>query len=436
MKKSKRIIALMMASIMVLGLTACGKKAETTAKTDEPTVETAVDTSTEATVEPTAAPVVVQDVALKVWAAQEEQELLAKMCENFKVAHPEYNLTFTYGVVSESGASNELTKDPSVGADVFAFASDQTAPLVAAGLLYPITVDADAIIAANTETSIQAATIDGQLYGNPYTPNAWFMYYDKSKYTEEEVLSMDTMLAKDLGAGVQNISLDLDNSWYISSFFFAAGCTLFGADGIDPTDCTFNNAGGVAAGKFLVDLAANKRFLDENNANMIAAMKEGKLAAACTGTWNAAQIKEALGDNYAATKLPTINLDGKDCQMSNFADIKLIGVNSFTAFPIPAMQLAEYLAGKECQKLRFEVRDFAPTNIELASDPDVLANVAVSALTLQATFSTLQSSIPQMANYWSPAQAFGAMVLSGDIQKDDVQAKLDEMVTNILATIG
>lgn len=433
MKKLSKLMALLMLTVMVIGsLAACGKK-EATKEEDKGSGTTAT--------EPTKAPEAtktpeVQDVTLKVWAPQEEQELLKQMTASFAAAHPEYNITFDYGVVSEADASSELQKDPAAGADVFAFASDQTATLVNAGILYPITLNADAVKAANSEASITAATIDGQLYAHPFTPNSWFMYYDKSKYTEDEVKSLETMMAKDLGADVKNFSVDLNNGWYLSSFFFAGGSQLFGADGRDPNTVTFNDANGVTVGKYLIDLAANPKFLDEADGNILTAFANGTLAAACSGTWNAQTIKEALGDNYAATKLPTIKLNGEDKQLSNFADFKLIGVNSQTKAPIPAMQLAEWLANEENQKLRFQVRSIAPTNLALASDPEVLANPAVAALSLQTSHSTLQSSIPQMGNYWTPAEAFGTEVLNGVVTKDNLQEKLDAFVESILSTIG
>jgi arabinogalactan oligomer / maltooligosaccharide transport system substrate-binding protein len=440
MKKSIKFFALLMTVIMVLGsLTGCGKKAEqtgetvTTAETTQATVDATKDATAE-TAEVT--PVEVTDVALKVWAPQEEQEILKQMCESFQTLHPEFNLTFEYGVVSEADASTELQKDPAAGADVFAFASDQTATLVNAGILYPITLDADNIVSSNSEASIQAATVNGQLYANPFTPNSWFMYYDKSKYTEDEVKSLDTMMAKDLGEGVKNFAVDINNGWYLSAFFFAGGSTLFGADGTDATSCTFNDANGLAVGNYLIDLAANPKFMDDQDSNILTAIADGTLAAACSGTWNADAIKEALGDNYAATKLPTIKINGEDKQLSNFADFKLIGVNSQTKSPIAAMQLAEYLGGEECQKLRFDKRSIAPTNVNLTGNPDVQANEAVAALSLQATFSTLQASIPQMSNYWTPAEAFGTELLSGTVTKDNLQSKLDDMVNSILSTIG
>lgn len=433
MKKRTKLMVLLFVTIMALSsLVACGKKDD--AKDSEQKTET--ETTPAETATPTEAEVQVQDVTLKVWAPQEEQEILKQMCEKFQANHPEYKITFDYGVVSEADAANELTKDAAAGADVFAFASDQTSNLVNAGILYEIALNADAVKAANSEASIQAATVDGKLYAYPFTPNSWFMYYDKSKYTEEEVLSLDTMMAKDLGEGVRNFGIDINNGWYLSAFFFAGGSTLFGEDGKDPTSCTFNDANGVAVANYLIDLVANPKFVDDTDNSILTDMKEGKLAAACSGTWNAATIQEALGENYAATKLPTIKINGEDRQLSNFADFKLMGVNSQTKFPVPAMELAEYLSGEECQKIRFEARSIAPTNLNLASDPDILANPAVAALSLQTSFSTLQSSIPQMGNYWTPAEAFGTELLNGTITKDNVQAKLDDFVNSILSTIG
>ena len=41
------------------------------------------------------------------------------------------------------------------------------------------------------------------------------------------------MLAKDLGDDVTNVCFQLSNSWYIPSFFYGVGGTMFGPDGTD-----------------------------------------------------------------------------------------------------------------------------------------------------------------------------------------------------------
>ena len=106
-------------------------------------------------------------VELTVWGPQEGQELLKSMCENFAAANPDKTYKFTYGVVSEADAKKEVLKDISAAADVFQFASDQTGELVDAGALYRVTKNKDQIVADNTEPSIAAATVNGELYAYP-----------------------------------------------------------------------------------------------------------------------------------------------------------------------------------------------------------------------------------------------------------------------------
>ncbi len=451
MRKARKLGAMMLSLVLLAGsLTACGKAETKDSGANATTPTKAADAgSTEATKAPETTPEA-KAITLKVWGPQEEQtsyegygeSLLAFMCERFAEAHPEWDITFTYGAVSEADAKAELTKDATAGADVFMFASDQTSFLVENGILAPITIGAEEVIAANGGAgagSISAATFDNFLYAVPFTPNSWFMYYDKSKYTEDEVKSLDTMMAKDLGEDAYNFAFDIDNGWYNAAFFFAAGCSLFGADGQNATEFTFNNENGLAVGNYLVDLVTNKKFLEEtdNGANAINAFTEGKLGAWCSGTWNAENVKNALGDNYAATKLPTININGVDSQMKSFADYKYIGVNMNTNPEAmeAAQALAVYLGGEECQKDRFIARSIAPTVSSLVNDPEVASNVAVAALSLQSAHTQFQSTISQMANYWTPAQGFGAGIYNGEITKDNMQAQLDAFVANVLTAL-
>ena len=60
----------------------------------------------------------------------------------------------------------------------------------------------------------------------PFTTNTWYMFYDKSVFSEEDVKNLDTMLEKG------TVSFPLINSWYLPAFYLGNGCTLFG-DGTD-----------------------------------------------------------------------------------------------------------------------------------------------------------------------------------------------------------
>lgn len=379
------------------------------------------------------------EVSLTVWGSQEDQEMLKQMCDDFAAANPDKKYTFTYGVVSEADAQKEVLKDISAAADVFAFASDQTATLVDAGALYRVTKNKDQIIAENTEASISAASINDELYGYPYVSDTYFMYYDKSKLSEDDVKSIEGIMSKDIEGVSTNFAFDTDNGWYQTAFFFGAGCKLFGDDGTDPTQCDFNNERGYMVGEYLIDLVNNPKYGSNFDDSLVkAGFADGTLAAAVSGTWNAAEIQASLGDNYAATKLPEFKLsNGETVQMGSMANFKIMGVNSETKNPLEAMALAEWLTNKDNQKLRFEKRSFAPTNVELANDTETMnSNIAIGALAQQAKFSTVQTSIPQCQNFWTPAEAFGQEIIAGTCTKDNLQEKLDAYVASVLATLG
>lgn len=379
------------------------------------------------------------EVSLTVWGSQEDQEMLKQMCDDFAAANPDKKYTFTYGVVSEADAQKEVLKDISAAADVFAFASDQTATLVDAGALYRVTKNKDQIIAENTEASISAASINDELYGYPYVSDTYFMYYDKSKLSEDDVKSIEGIMSKDIEGVSTNFAFDTDNGWYQTAFFFGAGCKLFGDDGTDPTQCDFNNERGYMVGEYLIDLVNSPKYGSNFDDSLVkAGFADGTLAAAVSGTWNATEIQASLGDNYAATKLPEFTLsNGETVQMGSMANFKIMGVNSETKNPLEAMALAEWLTNKDNQKLRFEKRSFAPTNVELANDTETMnSNIAIGALAQQAKFSTVQTSIPQCQNFWTPAEAFGQEIIAGTCTKDNLQEKLDAYVASVLATLG
>lgn len=424
MKKS--VLATVMAGVLAVGcLSGCGG-AE---KKEEP----------KAAAEKTAGGYA-KDAKLKVWGSQEDQEMYKKLIEMFKEEHPEAaDWTIEQAVVMGADAKTELLKDASTAADVFDFASDQVMELQAANALYRITKNKEEIVANNLDSAVQAASVNGELYGYPVASTTFVMFYDKSMYTEEEVKSLNTMMEKELPEGVLNFSMDLDNGWYNSCFFQGAGCRLFGEDGQDPTVCDFNNENGLLAGNYLADLAVNPKFANQDGPVLLKAFESRKLGATFTGTWDAELIKGYLGDDYGVTKLPEVTFeDGTTVQLASMLNFNLTGVNAQTKYPAEAMLLAEYLTNSEAAlKARFEMRPGSSTNklmeetIAAATD-----NAAMQALTEQAKVSVLQTSIPQVGNFWSPAEAFGAGLMNKSITRENMQDSLDLMVKNILSKLG
>ena len=262
---------------------------------------------------------------IKVWVAENTVEFTKTQVEAFKAAHPEYAaMTVNVEPVGEGDAANNMITDVEAGADIFGFAQDQLARLVAAGALELVAPEnVEAIKANNDAGSVAAVTLGGELYAYPMTSdNGYFLYYDKSVVTDPT--DLDKVLA-DCAAAGKNFYMDVRSGWYNPSFFFGAGCTLtYDTDtegqfvGIN---CDYASDNGVKALKSIIKVVTHPAFV--NNAS---ASNATNLGAIVDGTWDQGEVQKKLGDNYAAAKLPMV--DGY--QMGGFGGFKMLGVKPQT----------------------------------------------------------------------------------------------------------
>ena len=414
----KKIIALLMAVLMTAGmLAACSS---TPAQPTSPAAE-----ATKAQAETAAVGAEKEKVALKVWADQGELELTEKLCSDFAAEHPEKEYTFEYGAVGAVDGKARYLEDPAAAADVFLFADDQLVDLVKADALYEVTRNTDAIIAANTPGSINAATYDGTLYGYPMTSdNGYFLYYDKSVFTEDDLKTLDGILAA-ANADGKKVHMDVSNGWYLASFFLGNGCTLTIEDGKQVID--FNNANGLAAAEAIRAFCNDPAFVTGDDSVLAGGIGDA-IACGVSGTWVASAIQEKLGDNYGCCKLPTFTCDGKQVQMGSFLGCKIYGVNSQTAYPVDSMELAEYLTSEKAQIERYNVLNYGPSNVNALADDTIASNLALQALNAQSEFAVSQMVL---GGFWTPAEAFGAELEAHST--GDLQTMLDQLVEQALA---
>ena len=414
----KKIIALLLVAMMVVGVFAgCGAKTETQTTTAAPEATPAPEAET-------------KDVTRVVWGPQNEMGenndgWLPTWCEKFNAAHPEWNITFTYEVCGEGDAGNNVTKDPSVAGDIYFYANDQLGTLMQAEAISRLGGDVLAQIQADNTAEIVASVTSGEgVYGVPFTTNTWFMYYDKTIFSEEDVKSLDTMLTVAAEKGVK-VSFPLTTGWYFGSFYAANGGTFFG-DGTDAAaGIQFGGENGVAVTNYLVDLVANPAFMNDAGGAGLAGLKDGTVGCYFSGTWDAANVKEALGENWAATTPPTITINGEAKQLLSFGGSKAIGVNAHTKEPAIAAALAAFLGSADAQLAHYEFNGTAPVSTSLmAENADISANVSVkAAVTTVGTTSVIQPSLPEMGAYWGAAEAMANAIVNGEVTHENAEAQ-------------
>ncbi len=395
----------------------------------------AADDGADAAVDPVEALIAATEgtVNLRVWAAEEDQGMVNTWCDEFAALYPDVDFAFEVGVESESTAKDTILTDVEAAADVFSFAGDQLKTLVNAGALQEVLIHTDEVVAAcgGAEAgSVEAASVNGTLYAYPATAdNGYFMFYNKEYFTEEDVLSFDTMMEKAAAAG-KKITMQYDSGWYALSFFVGAGFGIEqGGNGSTLLDWNGTSATGIAGTdvvQAMLDIAANPGFVSLGDEAFLTGVADGSIIAGVNGTWNAEAAAAAWGENYAATCLPSYTVAGKEVQMSSVAGYKMFGVNPYCENSGWAMLLAEYFTSYDSQLTRFELRGAGPANVEAAASDAVQANPAIAALALQSQYAILDGC--EGDNYWTPAETFGAILANGNPDGTDLQVLLDNFV--------
>lgn len=369
-----------------------------------------------------------EKIRLMVWSPSEDQskdsgQWLQTCCENFAALHPEWDITFVYGVADEASAAGAVAQDPEASADVFMYANDTLTTMTDANALAKFGgIYAEELKATNSETLLDSLTLDGNIYGVPFTTNTWYMYYDKSVFTEEDVKSLDAMLEK----GV--VSFPFVNSWYLPAFYFGNGCTLFGDGTQEELGADFGGEKAVEVTEYLVDLVANPNFKIDQDGSGLAGLRDGSINAIFSGSWDAAAVQEILGDDMGVAALPTYTLNGEEKQMYAYAGSKAIGVNTATKYMKASVELAMYLGSAEAQRLHYELRNVIPCNTELNDDPEIAADPVVQAQndTFDRT-SILQPFVAAMNNCWTPVENMGKAIRNGSVTKENAAEQTQAM---------
>ncbi len=351
----------------------------------------------------------VTDITLKVWCPSNQIDtgIMAEQQKAFEAEHPEWKITWDTTAVGEDTCKDEVLKDVEAAADVFFFANDQLPDLVSAGAIAQLGGSAAEMVNTTmAEAVIDTAMADGKLYAIPFTHNTFFMYYDKSLLSDDQIKAMEGIMAaetpdgSDLSAGV---------AW--------------------------NNATGLAVSNYLIDLINNPKCAYDGEIAVSELIGDHRLGAWWDGAWNYDTYHNVLGDDLGMAVIPTFNPDGTDYQLLSFYGSKCIGVNAKSKNPAAAVAFAAFLGNEENQVLRFEKSAQIPTNMAAAETEAVKANALATVLVNESNNCSVMQPVNTTfsARYWTYVGAIPTEMRSGAINKDNVQSKLDTFVAAMTA---
>ena len=398
----KKILALVLAVLMVLSMVAC-------AKNEEPGK-------------------VAGDITVKVWADNQDLEWITKMQENFVKDSKYANIKFENVAMGEGEAKAAVVQDVTAAADVYMFANDQIGELVQAQGLTKLVGDYQkALLDNNTQFMVDTVTYQGNQYGFPLTNNTYYLYYNKEVFTEDDVKSLDAMVAKN------KVHLPWSNAWTAPTLFLAVGGNIFGANGQDlSAGITFGGDAGLKAAKKMAELAHNENVIMGDLD--ISKMVNGEAHATISGSWVRGDLEKEFGDKLGVVMLPKVTIDGTEYQMKALSGSKCVGVNPNTAKvegkQAAATAFAAYLASEEAQLARFEMRGMIPAHKNLANNEKVLADqVAKAEIENINNAGAIQPLLPEMGtHFWNPLTTFAGKVATKQCDVTTVELIFNEMV--------
>lgn len=374
-----------------------------------------------------------------VWCPAADHEFAKQVADDFLKENKDLNLKVQFGIQGENDAATKVLTDVENAPDVFSFSSDQINKLIVGDALARIGGDRETRIkAANTAESIDSATVTiggkDMTYAYPYTDNTYFLYYNKSKFNEEDIKTLDGILAK--CSKDEQFGYPMDDGWYNSAFFFGKGLgyEVEFSDQLAENKITtdFGNEVGQQVAEAMWKYVQNPAFkADSNDSKLTAGFNEGKIIAGVSGIWNKSDIQKYLGDDFGVAKLPTYTLGNEQVQLTAFAGYKLLGVSKYSPNQAIAHRFAEFYTNKANQIKHFEARGFLPTDKEAQTDSRITGDACAIAIKAQLAYTKTQKGVP--STLWDPMKGFGTAMLNAkdDVASFDLQKELKAAVAAI-----
>ena len=338
---------------------------------------------------------------IKVWVDDKIVSLTQTQIQEFvSLNSGKYTINATVEPQSEGTAASSMLQDVQSGADIFVFAQDQLARLKVAGAVSKLTGNYETFVRTNnSEDSVTAASIKGNVYAYPITSdNGYFLYYDKQYISDEDAKDMTTILARCRAAGKVLNFEGRSNGFYSASYFLATGCaSTWELDEVSGKfksyDDNFNSDNGLIAAKGLKEIAATSVVASNSQASKL----NGTAAAVISGVWEYEVALNRIGpDRLGCAEMPSFTVDGTDYHLSSFDGYKLMGVKPQVDAKKASVcrKLARYLTGASCQTERFKEVSWGPTSKEASEREEVKSHPGLAALAKQHEYATQQGQCP------------------------------------------
>jgi arabinogalactan oligomer / maltooligosaccharide transport system substrate-binding protein len=419
----KKGLSIFMMIVLMLGvLAACGPKRDDSASKNNDTKKTAEAPKPD---------------KLVVWEDQKKSGWLKKVAGDFE---KKYGIKIEYKEIEmASKARDQLRLDgpAGTGPDVLTLPHDQIGQLAKEGLLAEVKVD-KSVTDRFSDSSINAETYQGKLYGLPKSSETPVFVYNKKLMTEVPK-TMDDLykFAKTATTGGKYGFLALwDNYYFAHGIIGGMGGYVFKDNNgtLDPTDIGLNNDGAVKGAEYIQKWYTEglfpKGIIGANGGStMDGLFTQGKVAAVMNGPWSFQPYKDA-GIDIGMAALPTLP-NGE--HVKTFMGVKGWHISAYSKNQEWATKFIDFITSDDNAKYRFQQTAEVPTNKALLDDPVIKDNEGAKAVAEQSQYAVPMPNIPEMGQVWDPMAKSLQTIVTG---KSDPKAALDTAVKQIKTNIS
>jgi arabinogalactan oligomer/maltooligosaccharide transport system substrate-binding protein len=369
---------------------------------------------------------------LVVWEDKEKGVALEPAIKSFE---EKYGIKVEFkelGMADEIREQLPLDAPAGTGPDVLTLPHDQIGAMATQGLLAPIDVDQD-VTDTFTESSIDAQTFDGKLYGLPKaTETPVFIYnkahMDKAPESFDELYSFSKDFTKD---GKYGFLALWDNFYFANAVLAANGGYVFDRtdEGLDASKIGLNNEGSVKGAEYIQKWYEEglfpKGIIGENGGSaMDGLFNEGKVASVMNGPWAFQGMRDA-GIEIGVAPLPKLP-NGEYPQ--TFIGVKGWHVSAYSENKEWATKLVEWITNAENAKIRYEETSEIPPVKSLIEDPVIADNEGAKAVAVQSQRGVPMPNIPEMGQVWEPMANALQLIVTG---KQEPKAALEDATKTI-----
>jgi len=431
--KKKKLLALMLGMVLMLSMfvfTACGDDEDTGG--DEPEVEEVDDNGDEPDPEPDDGydngdepdgdeP---EDTAfggetITMWIDNPYygEALVAALSQRFP------DSSFEFEEVGGTYTLDRLRLDgpADIGADILLFPHDQIPGAINENLLLPLGPDmVSAMHARIPAQSVAAVQQGGNYFGVPLRMESVALFYNLDLLGEaglevpttwEEIIDAAT----DYNDPANNeflIRWEAGNAFFNQFALTAHGFELFGPNHDNADAINFDTPEAIEGLEWFAGLREilPVPYGDLNWDTVHGAFVAGEVPLIITGPWSISYIvNDGAGFDWGITTIPTIN----GVQPITFSGNHIAAGSAFTDYPDLTRAVLEFMMSDDGLQLVYDELGVMPALMDVSAISGLADDQFLAGIAAQIDHSHLMPAIPEMDQFWSPAEGMYRAVWEG-----------------------